>query len=1345
MTNLKKVLALALVFALSFTLFASAAFVDQKDISFVDEVGTLVSLNVIAGYPEGDFKPKANVTRAEFTKMLYCLKMGVDDNGVPFKGLSIPFSDVADTHWAKGYIGYMYSLGVIVGKGNNTFDPDANVTGLEALKMTLVMLGYAPNGRFDGYQRVDELVGANWAANTLRLSGGASLTERYPTSLTDAATRELCALILYNSLTSILQDGEYRGYTLGWAHFGLRTWDGVLTAVHQKDKNSMTINGNVAGSGYFEVDGRGERIVEMINGVVTNPGFDTGVRAFKSETAYDSLGKAVKVLYKEEKATNTYVAYGVVESAKNQVWSGIMGSVSYSKTGGKNVVSFDGYKITVDQVTIDAMSILNLDPAYNAGASAPIGYGIVNAASANMGSDAFNVFADSNSYKYGPLSKSTVGNQLESNAKFTLIDNTGDGKPDFGYIDNYKLAKITDISNNKVTLAIRGDYDVDDKKVVATTNLTFSGAEALANLDIYKGAKKNDFTWVSVGLDGRYTATAAVKQEVTFTTVPKGAAGSIKADGVDYRLFNKFFTAQQVADSTTVSKQALEKNGTYDVILDAGRRNYIAYCSEQKYGNIDLSEYGIVVDYAVVDDNWNSIDTTYKVKILTTTNALVEIKLASGDDVIGKALSIGTAVADDHPIEFLQDKLWRFEKCEDNDTYNVYNLTQNGNAASRATLQTNSDFLTLDPVGSTDTLGFTLNIDGTSTVFVGVVGNAESKFYGVANATPGSTAGAATTRTFYRAYDAASILPSANATPLVSLTQEPILYNIVVGDKTRNYAALGIMTLAKFPDSATSYKFGMITGDISYDDDDRSVIIYFNALVDGVTRTYNTKTYKSTGDWAEMKRVVGTGYDLANPNTATVSDILFTKNYVRIYTNASGAVVELKPGFPVDPALSESGLSYGEYRDAATNAVVQVTDPDLYHPTADPADYSRVGTVGGDDFFMFAGALISNEYDRNFLTIKNSYTTRNYFLDENCKVYSISVEEGTRWFEWNVSSIKAEALEEADNVNIANVMYKFADADKDDKFDITKDKYIDFILTCKDNWDGESNFIEFGGDVGRRFANGWNFDESDMPNIRSGNFDNRAVNYNIKNIVRPGDDATVGSFSITGAFAPAKVSADGMTYTVQYVNDTGSAMTLNASDFNFVPNASGAQVEVKKADGTVIFDGTTDTLSIPATPEVITLTVKVTSTNGVVKTYTVKIDVLDDEPPVMEWNLVATASEAPDVDGAVLTADPDTGKWKIVITFKKNVDAITGLDSELKIRTPDKKLVGNITSGVVSGKTVTFDKGFWDNTTDGMTMADAIAAFNMMSSGDNAVSMPRFTLTSDGTAFVTGTLYLKLA
>ena len=179
--NLKKILALVLAFACAFTMFAGAAFTDQADIKVKDEVvDTLVELGVIEGFEDGSFQPNATVTRAQMAKMIYVLRTGNSDASA-YNDDKTSFTDIG-SHWARGYIKYCQSLGIIAGKSNTIFAPNASVTAQEAAKMLLVTLGYDA-------QKAG-LVGSGWASKTNALADEAGLLEDVKTSFTAACPRQ---------------------------------------------------------------------------------------------------------------------------------------------------------------------------------------------------------------------------------------------------------------------------------------------------------------------------------------------------------------------------------------------------------------------------------------------------------------------------------------------------------------------------------------------------------------------------------------------------------------------------------------------------------------------------------------------------------------------------------------------------------------------------------------------------------------------------------------------------------------------------------------------------------------------------------------------------------------------------------------------------------------------------------------------------------------------------------------------------------------------------------------------------------------------------------------------------
>lgn len=73
----------------------------------------LYDLGIIEGYPDGSFKPKGSVTRAEFSKMLfYSAKM------VYNLELDSIFADVTTAHWANDFIYTLAANKIVEGRGN---------------------------------------------------------------------------------------------------------------------------------------------------------------------------------------------------------------------------------------------------------------------------------------------------------------------------------------------------------------------------------------------------------------------------------------------------------------------------------------------------------------------------------------------------------------------------------------------------------------------------------------------------------------------------------------------------------------------------------------------------------------------------------------------------------------------------------------------------------------------------------------------------------------------------------------------------------------------------------------------------------------------------------------------------------------------------------------------------------------------------------------------------------------------------------------------------------------------------------------------------------------------------
>ncbi|WP_298493705.1 S-layer homology domain-containing protein, partial [uncultured Lactobacillus sp.] len=264
MRNLKKILALVLALVMSLSLMATAGAADagangeqitpayQTALDVLGKEG----LKVFEGYSDGTFKPQQPITRAEVATILYRIATG-DVNGTQ-SGIytdmaSTKFTDLEGANWARGYINYCANAELIVGVGNNKFQPSQNITGYATLAMVLRALGYDKAGEFRG---------SGWEIRTASLAKSLGITNNITDAqLGGAATREVVAEILFRAILnetvtySALTSGGYTktGETLAKKNLGLDDIVGVVTANEwadlyddeplAKDKTRLDVDG----------------------------------------------------------------------------------------------------------------------------------------------------------------------------------------------------------------------------------------------------------------------------------------------------------------------------------------------------------------------------------------------------------------------------------------------------------------------------------------------------------------------------------------------------------------------------------------------------------------------------------------------------------------------------------------------------------------------------------------------------------------------------------------------------------------------------------------------------------------------------------------------------------------------------------------------------------------------------------------------------------------------------------------------------------------------------------------------------------------------------------------------
>ncbi|CAH1200584.1 hypothetical protein PAECIP111893_01472 [Paenibacillus plantiphilus] len=134
------------------------------------EIRRLVELGAISGYGDGTFKPNASVTRAEFLKMIV-LSLGLQTEG------SKVFADT-EGHWAQQYVSIAGALGVVRGKSDNTFAPDAVITREEMaviLARVANMAAVSSNSPFKDGGSI-----SGWASDAIATLAEAGIMGGYP-------------------------------------------------------------------------------------------------------------------------------------------------------------------------------------------------------------------------------------------------------------------------------------------------------------------------------------------------------------------------------------------------------------------------------------------------------------------------------------------------------------------------------------------------------------------------------------------------------------------------------------------------------------------------------------------------------------------------------------------------------------------------------------------------------------------------------------------------------------------------------------------------------------------------------------------------------------------------------------------------------------------------------------------------------------------------------------------------------------------------------------------------------------------------------------------------------------
>ena len=576
-------------------MFAGAAFTDSADIKVDTEVvDTLVSLGVVNGYDDGSFKPNGTVTRAEMAKMIYVLRTGNSDASA-YNDDKTSFTDIG-SHWARGYIKYCQSLGIIAGKSNTKFCPNDKVTAQEADKMLLVTLGY--NAEKAG------LVGANWASKTNALADEAGLLEDVNTSFTSACPRQYAAQLIYNTIfanTVILRDGEYTNMNaLGTgknATVGVKYMDLV-----EFDAGTLYTCKLVDGKDYYSI---------------TTKNTPQGGHGKVYTDASDLLGQNVTVLMKSTSKETT--VYGIYADEDSKVLA--TGYVGALEQDGDKKVKLNGTSYKVEQ-TVGGTEDNEAKIVTYAQSNSKVQLSNADASLVDLAAEV------------DKTAQSIDANIAASTIK--LIDNDGNGKVDAAVYTPAEVGKVNTVS----------------KSAIAVTNGV--GTVKFDDYDIYDGVKKNDYVSVikdtytsddngivtkldvvSGKIDG--ARTNEVKINGTWYKVASTAPTMATGDSYDVAIVGGVVVFGEMTAESSKNVMAItgvkSKDGTYTLENEVGENDkYLkvkAYFADSTSSEIKISKInGTKLNNLTVDKN-STLEATVA-KTIAVANLYTYSKLSDG-------------------------------------------------------------------------------------------------------------------------------------------------------------------------------------------------------------------------------------------------------------------------------------------------------------------------------------------------------------------------------------------------------------------------------------------------------------------------------------------------------------------------------------------------------------------------------------------------------------------------------------------------------------------------------------------------------------------------------------------
>ncbi len=523
-----------------------------------EAINMLSSLDIITGYPDGTFQPDKEVTRAEMAALITRM-FKLDSTAVT----EPPFSDVEVDYWAAANIVAAKNMNIINGFPDGTFRPQDNVTYEQAVKMIVCALNYGTAAEaLGGYPG-----GYITQASKLNILNKAAYGNTSP------APRGIIAQLLFNSLTverlvaQINADG-----TINYVKS-----EGGNSVLEQFQKTKTLTGATVVRTPRVNME-PGVPAIQSVNNdaiyVKTVAGEYIKLNVGSYATAFDFIGQAVDVVYREEEGSDVKTLTSITKS----------GSVlTYENIKLSNVVSLDATGLTyytnkennqTKKLTFSGTTKVIYNERLDTSGFATINADLFSVSDHTYAEGVISVYVGTNTLVKAKSYKNYVVESTNANNEVIKV----------------KGAVVRGVAQSNIDISIPYKETHINETVIKKGNFDFNTGKAVANasnLSSYSGIAKGNI--IAVAFNDQDPANRYYEVLVSSSTL-SGTVNESTTDDETGRPLVKIGNSASMAVSRDIDRYELAASVQADVnakfYIDPF--NQIGYVSDVKAGDIRL-------------------------------------------------------------------------------------------------------------------------------------------------------------------------------------------------------------------------------------------------------------------------------------------------------------------------------------------------------------------------------------------------------------------------------------------------------------------------------------------------------------------------------------------------------------------------------------------------------------------------------------------------------------------------------------------------------------------------------------------------------------------------------------